>query len=100
MRTCIASMRKWGCCCLRAATCWRNSSYTGSMKMTEQQIIDLIAKGQHVPFDGTMADLVGRYIHLLATISDRISSDELAHMIVIATVLYQQGLQEFDPGAQ
>jgi hypothetical protein len=68
------------------------------MKMTEQQIIDLIAKRQLVEFNGTMADLAGRYIHQLAAISDKISSDELAHMIVIASVLYQMGFNEFNTG--
>lgn len=70
------------------------------MNMTEQQIIDLIANDNHQPFGGTMTDLVGRYIHHLAAISGKISTDELANMIVIATVLYQMGLREFNAGTQ
>lgn len=68
------------------------------MKMTEQQIVDLITQSQPMEFAGTITDLVGRYIHHLASISHKLDSDEMAHMIVIATVLYQMGYKEFTEG--
>lgn len=63
--------------------------------MTEEQIIEIIGAPGHPAFAGRMTDLVGLYASRLATVSDRLTPQELAEFISIGVALYQKGFREY-----
>lgn len=64
------------------------------MLMTEQQIHDLITSDKHPVFDGTLNDLVSPYVRMLAQISDRLTREEMADLLVIGAALYERAYDD------
>jgi hypothetical protein len=68
------------------------------MKMTEQQIIELITREYHPKLEYTRFGLIRDYARLLAGVSEKLNRGELAEMIALGARFYQMGLEERKAG--
>lgn len=70
------------------------------MRMTEQQILDLIVReGQpELEWELNYNELTQLFAHELAAISAKLNRDDLAQMMLVGGALYQKGCKEFRAG--
>jgi hypothetical protein len=66
--------------------------------MTEQNILELIAREGLPELDLNWDELTQLFAHQLAAISHKLNRDDLAEMILVGAALYQKGRQEFRAG--
>lgn len=62
------------------------------MKMTEEQIIDLIARPEHPVIGVPGVELVQHYASTLAAVSGKLNKDEMAELVAFGSVFYQLGV--------
>ena len=68
------------------------------MKMTEEQIIDLIARPENPDIGMPGVELIQHYAATLAAASVKLNRDELAELIAIGAGFYQIGFSVWKRG--
>lgn len=63
--------------------------------MTETEIVELISQTDANQVDLNLNDITQIFIKHLATMSERLSREDLTAMLTIAALLYNKGYEEF-----
>jgi hypothetical protein len=66
------------------------------VEITKQELLELITQDDHPEMDLDWNTLTQLYTHQLASISPKLSQQELASMVTIGIALYQKGYKEYE----
>ena len=69
-----------------------------AMKMTKEEVLDLIARVDHPKLEYTRPGLIQHYAGLLADISEKVSQRELSELLAVGVGFYQMGFEEWKSG--
>jgi hypothetical protein len=66
------------------------------MEITKQELLELITQDDHPEMDLDWNALTQLYTHQLASISPKLTQQELAGMVTLGIALYQKAYKEFE----